>query len=160
MKKGISLTRSDALDDSVMIVSQRPQKSNRGRKAVDLDEYINRSKQQIATWQAQLEILRKTKPKKDCDLLYNKITALQSRLRRKQELKQAKCKWTEQNKQFDKLCKVLERTVQPACQKRIAEKMLESELLTGEEKARIKQEGEKDLIGIMKLLVKMDDVFD
>ena len=66
-------------------VTRPPQKSNRGRKAVDIDEYIRRSHEKIAEWQVQLDQMRKTEAKKDCDTLYNKITALQSRLRRKQE---------------------------------------------------------------------------
>ena len=66
-------------------VARPPQKSNRGRKAVDIDEYIRRSHEKIAEWQVQLNQMRKTEAKKDCDTLYNKITALQSRLRRKQE---------------------------------------------------------------------------
>ena len=70
-------------------VTRPPQKSNRGRKAVDIDEYIKRSHEKIAEWQAQLDKMRKTMAKKDCDTLYNKITALQSRLRRKQEQKKA-----------------------------------------------------------------------
>ena len=76
---------SKVLSSQMRLVARPPQKSNRGRKAVDIDEYIRRSHVKIAEWQKQLDQMRKTKAKKDCDTLYNKITALQSRLRRKQE---------------------------------------------------------------------------
>ena len=57
-------------------LTRPPEKSNRGRKAVNIDIYIKRSHEKIADWQAQLDKMRKTMAKKDCDTLYNKITAL------------------------------------------------------------------------------------
>ena len=90
-------------------VARPPQKSNRGRKAIDIDEYIRRSHEKIAQWQDQLDKLRKTSAKKDCDTLYNKITALQSRLRRKLEQKQANSTQAMQSSKLQELCAALER---------------------------------------------------
>ena len=52
--------------------------------------------------------MRKTKAKKDYDTLYNKITALKSRLRGKQEWKQANSMQAIQSSRLQKLCVALE----------------------------------------------------
>ena len=81
--KKASQKREQRIDKAALAASSErfhltrpPEKSTRGRKAVDIDEYIARSTEQIATWQEQLIEMRQTMSKKDCDTLYNKITAL------------------------------------------------------------------------------------
>ena len=69
--------------------------------------------------------MRKTSAKKDCDTLYNKITALQSRLRRKQEQKQANSIQALQSDRLQKVCVALEKLLKPECRDRIIMKIQE-----------------------------------
>ena len=65
-------------------MKERPEKSNRGRKPEKEDEYITKSKQSIKMWTAQLEAIKDDPSmKEEYKSLYNKKTALQSRVRKK-----------------------------------------------------------------------------
>ena len=68
--------------------AERPVKSNRGRKSINLDEYVQNSIKKIIEYEELLielkkEVLAGTKSKRSYDILYNKKTALQSRLNKK-----------------------------------------------------------------------------
>ena len=68
----------------------KPEKSNRGRRPQNETEYIRKSREQIKQWEQDLKNKKNKIPKADYDSLYNKKTALQSRLRKKLEQRSAK----------------------------------------------------------------------
>ena len=74
--------------------SERPVKSNRGRKSLDLDEYVQNSLNKIIEYEKLLIDLKKDvvvgkRTKKEYETLYNKKTALQSRLNKKTQKRDA-----------------------------------------------------------------------
>ena len=68
--------------------------------------------------------MRKTRPQKECDLFYNKIRNLQSRLRRRIECAKMTLKQKVEIKRFDELCRRLSNKIEPACRQRIIQKVL------------------------------------
>ena len=66
-------------------LKERPVKSNRGRKAVDEDQYIKESTEKIAVYEKELKEKKNKISATEYEKIYNKKTALQSRLRKKLE---------------------------------------------------------------------------
>ena len=79
-------------------------KSNRGRRPLQIEEYATRSNAKVAAWKIELAEMRKTRPQKECDLFYNKIRNLQSRLRRRIECAKMTLKQKVEIKRFNELC--------------------------------------------------------
>ena len=105
-------------------LNERPVKSNRGRKSTDLEEYIKKSQVTIKEYEDQLVILRKDmgkgpEEKKAYETLYNKKTALQSRLRKK--IDKINVAETSRNSTggFSDLSKLLSNLINPNCQAKI-----------------------------------------
>ena len=61
------------------------EKSKRGRKPVKDEIYIKESFKKISEWEAQLEKGKDTMDKDEYNKLYCKMSALKSRVKRKQE---------------------------------------------------------------------------
>ena len=67
----------------------RPVKSNRGRKAEPEKDYIVKSQQKIKIWEKELATNKGIYETKKYEQIYNKMTALKSRVRKKIEKNQA-----------------------------------------------------------------------
>ena len=90
---------------------------------MDIESYIQRSQAKIQAWNEELKKMRLTEAKKECDILYNKITALQSRLRHKIAENQLNQEKNLNESRFEELCSFLSEQIQPECQERIIKKL-------------------------------------
>ena len=102
-------------------LNERPVKSNRGRKSTDLEEYIKKSQVTIKEYEDQLVILRKDmgkgpEEKKAYETLYNKKTALQSRLKKRINVAETSSKLIDGFPEFSKL---LSNLINPTFQAKI-----------------------------------------
>ena len=66
-------------------LTNRPEKSQRGRKAQNFDDYIQKSTEKIQKWEAELNENKGKINQAEYEALYNKMTALKSRVRKKKE---------------------------------------------------------------------------
>ena len=102
------MKREKKLQDKIdKALHQRPEKSNRGRKAEPEDSYIRKSNLQIKAWEKELSANKGKYAQKKYESLYNKMTALKSRVRKKIEKSTANTELDEKHRSFNELSKLL-----------------------------------------------------
>ena len=83
------------------------------------DSYIKKSNEQIKAWEQELSANKGKYDQKKYDSLYNKMTALKSRVRKKIEKSTANTQLDEKHRSFNELSRLLSEVIQPDCRKRI-----------------------------------------
>ena len=106
-------------DKIVKALKERPTKSNRGRKAEPEHEYLVKSEKQINEWEEELKNKKGKVESKEYESLYNKMTALKSRVRKKVERRQVEITRDDSHSCFDKLSTLLSQLIEPECRERI-----------------------------------------
>ena len=104
-------------------LTSRPEKSQRGRKAQNYDEYINKSTEKIETWETELAANRGNYSQTQYEALYNKMTALKSRVRKKKEKANATSQMDRTKTTFWELSKLLSKAIEPSCRKKIMDEI-------------------------------------
>ena len=95
-----------------MLLQEAAQKkSKRGRKPVEDDIYIKQSIEKIAEWERQLDEEKDKMSDKEYKLLYSKKSALQSRVKRKQEQMWQKSSANDFKVKAEGLAKIIEEEI-------------------------------------------------
>ena len=104
-------------------LTNRPEKSQRGRKAQNYDDYIKKSEEKIQKWEAELAKNKGVYITATYDALYNKMTALKSRVRKKKEKANATNQMDRTKTTFIELSKLLSKAIEPSCRKKIMDEV-------------------------------------
>ena len=107
----------------VHALTNRPEKSQRGRKAQDFDDYIQKSTEKIRQWEQELNENKGTYSQAEYEALYNKMTALKSRVRKKKEKANATSQMDRTKTTFIELSKLLSKAIEPSCRKKIMDEV-------------------------------------